>query len=804
MKNKKYARIILIAALCLAIILPFIPFKTEAVVDNFAAAGTGFRGKKLSILGDSISTYLGISNNEAYNTTIGDNAVYYNETNHKLLDSAADTWWMQTMDTLGMNLCVNNSWSGSCASDREGSNASIAYRSRCTQLHNDTGSTDVNPDIIAIYLGTNDIKGITSEAMLKKNSGESYPMGATMNADGTATVTFNYSTVTSKVNTSSYVPGSILEAYALMVYRALNKYQNAEVYCFTIQPTDSQNQFNREMHALYNAGIRAIVKHFKDNGKKIYLVDVFENAGITQDLTLMNLFLAETHHPNALGMDAITNCFLSSLVANSQYSDVKFSNEVTYELSDAYVTAGRVTSAATGEKFSVNLLPTRSQFDLNVTVTMNGTDVTATAYSAGTVLIDKVTGPIHIKAEAVYDTRNYRWELEDGGLKSCVPDGKDYHVSGEIDTKELVHKKGSYTNGSFSDTQYHLPVPIVLRNEESWVLEWKGSGQWSSNMLLTESSTDTSRNNSYLFFNSTTLLGFGFRKGYNNGQTGTDSAGNKVYEYPAGFANFAASTSGLTLDSSTSHTYRLINKVSDDSNMVYLYVDGIEIGALDHYFAGNSNKNVQDNWISGKDFVFSYLGSESRPLKNCSIDYIQVWEGGSFDTQRLTQLQQEFETLKASADKYVGFDAYQTAVNNSYAFSGTQEQCDALADAIVSARNQMTQTCDANTDSGEILSVELLTGDYARIGKQVGLRITTAPDVSDIGVDAQELSGVSAMLQTMKLYQNGAYQDVLVKVWVVTFDHGLTSAQTADYTVKAYLTDGSEGQEPFTKTVSFR
>ena len=802
MKNKKHARIILIAALCLAIILPFIPFKTEASVDNFAAASAGFKGKKLSVLGDSISTYGGISNSTSYNSTIGGNAVYYSASN-SYIASAEETWWMQTMDTLGMNLCVNNSWSGSCATDI-GSGDGVAYKlnKRCVQLHNNTGTTAVNPDIIAVYLGTNDIKNITSASQLKKAGGGNYPMGATMNADGTAQVTFNYSTVTGKVSTE-YTPTSILEAYALMVYRTLNKYQNAEVYCFTLLPNESQNQYNRDMYELYNAGIRAIVKYFNDSGKKIYLVDLYENSGIGQELELFDLYLANTLHPNAKGMDVITNCFLSSLVANSQYS-LSEQCDVTYELNDSYVTAGPVTSATVGEMFSVSLLPTQSVYDLNVTVTMNGTDVTATAYSAGTVLIDKVTGPIHIKAEAVYETRNYRWELEDGGLKSCVPDGKDYHVSGEIDTKELVHKKGSYTNGSFSDTQYHLPVPIVLRNEESWVLEWKGSGQWSSNMLLTESSTDTSRNNSYLFFNSTTLLGFGFRKGYNNGQTGTDSAGNKVYEYPAGFTNFAASTSGLTLDSSTSHTYRLINKVSDDSNMVYLYVDGIEIGALDHYFAGNSNKNVQDNWISGKDFVFSYLGSESRPLKNCGIDYIQVWEGGSFDTQRLTQLQQEFDTLKASADKYVGFDAYQTAVNNSYAFSGTQEQCDALADAIVSARNQMTQTCDANTDSGEILSVELLTGDYARIGKQVGLRITTAPDVSDIRVDAQELSGVSAMLQTMKLYQNGAYQDVLVKVWVVTFDHGLTSAQTADYTVKAYLTDGSEGQEPFTKTVSFR
>ena len=432
MDNQKYAKIVLVAVLCFAMILPFVSIPTEAAVNNFAAASAGFKGKKLSILGDSISTYGGISNSPSYNTTIGSNAVYYSASNN-YINSAEETWWMQAMDTLGMSLCVNNSWSGSCATDR-GSGNGVAYKlnKRCVQLHNNTGSTAVNPDIIAIYLGTNDIKNITSASQLKKAGGGNYPMGATMNADGTATVTFSYSTITGKVSTE-YTPSSILEAYALMVYRTLNKYQSAEVYCFTLLPNESQNQYNREMYALYNAGIRAIVKHFNDSGKKIYLVDLYENSGIHQELPLFDLYLANTLHPNALGMDVITNCFLSSLVANSQYS-VKDQYNVSYELNDAYVTTGNVTSATKGEKFSVSLLPTHSQFDLNVTVSMNGTDVTASSYSAGTVLIDSVTGPIHIKAEAVYETRNYRWELQDGTLKSCVPDGKDYHVFDNIDT----------------------------------------------------------------------------------------------------------------------------------------------------------------------------------------------------------------------------------------------------------------------------------------------------------------------------------------------------------------------------------
>ena len=829
MKNSKIVKIALVLVLCLAMILPFVSIPTEATVNNFAAAGTGFRGKTLSILGDSISTYLGISNNTSYNTTIGNNAVYYNTTTHKLLKSVDETWWMQTMDALGLSLCVNNSWSGSCASDRESpGTGSVAYQSRCTQLHND--NTNTNPDIIAIYLGTNDIKGLTSEARMKNLKGNDYPMGATMNADGTATVTFQYSTVTGKVSNTSYAPQSILEAYALMVYRALNKYSSAEVYCFTIQPTDSQNQFNREMHALFNAGIRAIVKHFNDSGKKIYLVDVYENAGIEQDLTLMNLFLAETHHPNALGMDAITNCFLSSLAANSQYSSVKFTNKVTYDLNDVYVTKGQITSAATGNKFSVSLLPTHPQFDLKVKVTMNGTDITAASYSAGTVLIDNVTGPIHIQAEAIYETDNYRWEVRDGILEPCAPDGTDYHVSQEIVEKELLHEV-IYSDGTQFGTQYHLPEPVILRNEEPWVIEWKGTGSWGSNMLFSENSTDSARNNSYLFFNGTTLLGLGFYKAYNNGKW-TDSNGVEQIEYPSGFANFAASTSGLTLNNDTAHTFRLVNKISDGSNMVSLYVDNVEIGPLNQYYAGNANKHCTDNWVSGKDFVFSYFGSEKRPLRNCNIEYIQVWEGGGFDNQRLIQLQQEFDGLKNSlkntlkmvlndslkdipaedldahleaklSTDYAGFAAYQEAVTGSQNFAGTQEQYDAYADAIIRARNRITYTGNTGLP-GEILSVELMSGSYARIGKQVGLRITTAPDVTNISVGSEEFVSTSAMLQMLSLNINGTAEQKLVKVWIVTFDPAITTAQDVLYTVNTYLAEDTTVADTCDKTVRFQ
>lgn len=60
--------------------------------------------------------------------------------------------------------------------------------------------------------------------------------------------------------------------------------------------------------------------------------------------------------------------------------------------------------------------------------------------------------------------------------------------------------------------------------------------------------------------------------------------------------------------------------------MVYLSVDGVEIGPMNHYYIGTKNQNTTSEWLSGKDFVFPYMGTDTHGFTNASIDYIQVIE----------------------------------------------------------------------------------------------------------------------------------------------------------------------------------
>ncbi len=97
----------------------------------------------VSILGDSISTYEGF-NPFGYPVYYKEDRLYDNG-----LESVNDTWWKIVLDSVGGELCVNNSFSGSFVSGMsEYSACSIA---RCSSLHIQT-----TPNLVLIYMGTND------------------------------------------------------------------------------------------------------------------------------------------------------------------------------------------------------------------------------------------------------------------------------------------------------------------------------------------------------------------------------------------------------------------------------------------------------------------------------------------------------------------------------------------------------------------------------------------------------------------------------------------------------------------------
>lgn len=212
--------------------------------------------KTISFLGDSITTYEGYSNDcTNTNSTICENRIYYKGYNH--IQDVNDTWWKQTVNNTGLNLLVNNSFSG----DR----VVLKGQIRNQQLHDDTGEIIINPDIIVVYLGINDfIKNVpTDEFGL---------------------------------------------AYETMIVTMKSTYPNADIFLLNLLPNTTTLRPESELIE-YNKYISFVADKFNAT-----LVDINTQSEI--NIGTCNTHMADIKclHPNKDGMTAMANIVTTSII----------------------------------------------------------------------------------------------------------------------------------------------------------------------------------------------------------------------------------------------------------------------------------------------------------------------------------------------------------------------------------------------------------------------------------------------------------------------------------------------------------
>lgn len=156
--------------------------------------------KQFSVLGDSISTLAG------YNPK-GYNVFYDGESSERAnIKEMQDTWWGKVIDFFGGELLVNNSWSGSRVTrlpDNE-----VLFPSGCSNER--TGSLHINnvkPDVIIVYLGTNDWAFGASTCYADNILGDDFHCNS-----------FDF-------------------AYSQMLSKIMSNYPNAEIWCCTLNTT---------------------------------------------------------------------------------------------------------------------------------------------------------------------------------------------------------------------------------------------------------------------------------------------------------------------------------------------------------------------------------------------------------------------------------------------------------------------------------------------------------------------------------------------------------------------------------------
>lgn len=154
-------------------------------------------GLGLSIMGDSISTYDGY---------IPEGFVVFYPQNGEVKD-VSQTWWMKLLDDTGMELCMNDSSSGStCVGDSLDID-NPQYGCSGYRISLIAGKQGKMPDIIIVYMGTNDLlKGI--------------PLG---DNDGTQLV-------------EEGMVENFSDAYTLILDQLESNYPMAQIYCCTLAP----------------------------------------------------------------------------------------------------------------------------------------------------------------------------------------------------------------------------------------------------------------------------------------------------------------------------------------------------------------------------------------------------------------------------------------------------------------------------------------------------------------------------------------------------------------------------------------
>ena len=232
-------------------------------------------GKKLSILGDSISTYQGY-NPDGY-------SYYYPSGN---IDNVNKTWWKLIADNSGLTILANASWSGSsvCDDDNLINSAKVAYSDARIA---DLSVNNNNPDIIIIMIGTNDFKHANALGTLTDS--DIPPLGTT------------------SIHTFK-------EAYACMINKIHIAYPNAHIYCCTLIPRyDSstgstypiKNSDGISIYQ-YNKAITDIAEWMNCN--LIRLDNIFSLQKV-YDYTVDHAL-----HPNYAGAKIISNRILKYLI----------------------------------------------------------------------------------------------------------------------------------------------------------------------------------------------------------------------------------------------------------------------------------------------------------------------------------------------------------------------------------------------------------------------------------------------------------------------------------------------------------
>lgn len=252
-------------------------------------ASSSIKGKKISIIGDSISTFSGWIPTQGVNGyTYESYATYYP---YSPLTNVTQTWWYKVISELSLTLGQNCSWSGSCtAGDGEAENTA---HDGCSDRRIADLAINGTPDIIVIFMGTNDFS---------TTNGRNIPIGNLTSKDHFPT----------NGNKSTFSEG-----YGLMLSKVLQTYPLSHVFCCSLldncSPVRDQDGVypTQNPHGVYLEDYNAKIKELA-LGYGAHFIDL-HNCGIHWNNIPMLTVDGQTH-PNEAGHTLIAQMVKKELI----------------------------------------------------------------------------------------------------------------------------------------------------------------------------------------------------------------------------------------------------------------------------------------------------------------------------------------------------------------------------------------------------------------------------------------------------------------------------------------------------------
>ncbi|MBQ4253340.1 MAG: Cys-Gln thioester bond-forming surface protein, partial [Erysipelotrichaceae bacterium] len=368
---EKLLRVLIVTAIITNAVFPSVIKAQDE--EETAEATLPLKGRTISFLGDSISTYYGYSDvnpltDEGVAHRYGE--PYYGPEGtdcHNTDLSVEDTWWHQSLQQLGAELLISNATNSSAVftasyPDDEDWDAylkdMLAYKTRPYHL----GTDDKDPDIIALYIGSGDAG-----------------WGNVDKYGDISTVRFDEIITPTRDGSYAYgEPQTVAEAYCIMLHKISVTYPQAEIYVFTVVPNSGGSTTTLETRigkvVPFNEMLKGVAEYHH-----LTVVDLFEAFEVDPDgdgkmteeeLATFKSYFAEGPHPNAEGFDIITDAFNAAVLKNSRYVVTVESKAGVYESVETDVVSQSENSQTTITRSAEDYIT-----DQEMTVDYESTDV---------------------------------------------------------------------------------------------------------------------------------------------------------------------------------------------------------------------------------------------------------------------------------------------------------------------------------------------------------------------------------------------------------------------------------------------